>query len=240
MGDESNRRRTYWRIATLIVALGLVSLFLFQFFSAKQILLWNNFEGGSIETSRTPLSISSGTNVPGSEIAEGNNETGGTKTTYPGHYNPETGIPKVTPRITMLTPPPPTTGIFEGQNGAYFHSFEAKIENHWIGYIGRHRVTVLAGAWVSDPSQGFIAVFPDNSYSSLHGNFPSPRKSGPLRIVDARGARLVIRQANDDNLLYFDVLSLTYVASLEVTVVPIPLVPIITTLQPTLSPDPTP
>ncbi len=50
------------------------------------------------------------------------------------------------------------------------------------------------------------------------GNFPSPTESGALRIVAVQGSRLVIQQAGSDELLYFDVPTLSYVSSLDAIV----------------------
>jgi hypothetical protein len=61
-------------------------------------------------------------------------------------------------------------------------------------------------------------------------------KSGALRIVDAKGSRLIIQQANDKELLFFDVPSLSYVSSLDELVVPRTPTKIPTTAQSTNTP----
>jgi hypothetical protein len=80
---------------------------------------------------------------------------------------------------------------------------------------------VFAGAWAKDPSQGFIAVKTSpNKGQAVWGYYPSATKSGALRIMDVKGARLIIQQMNDKNSLFFDVPSLSYVNSLDELVVP--------------------
>jgi hypothetical protein len=240
MSDRINSKRYYWRIAALIIALGLVSLLIFQFVLAKEMPVKNRCEDPELLALRTQLANIPTAKVEARSILQGKIEMFERIATICETITPVTK----NPNETLQFPPTPTpypfvTGVFEGQPGAYYHSFEAKIENHWKGIINGDRVFVLAGAWVSDPSQGFIAVFglfpgKSNSY------FPSPTKSGALRIVDAKGLRLVIQQANDKNLLFFDVPSLSYVSSLDEVVAPRTPIVIPNTVQPTVIPYPYP
>lgn len=132
---------------------------------------------------------------------------------------PPTVNPLATIQFTPWTPQSVKTGIFEGQPGAFFRKYDAKIENHWRGVVNGQDVIVFAGAWANHPDQGFIAVLGNaRSNRPLMGNFPSPTRSGALRIVDFKGSRLVIQQANSDELLYFDVPTLMYVSSLDAVV----------------------
>jgi hypothetical protein len=149
---------------------------------------------------------------------------------------PPTVNPNERPTFPTWTPPPFETGIFDGQPGTYYRPSEAKIENHWKGIVNGVRIIVIAGAWMSDPDQGFITVI-DRDMSGRN-YFPSSTKSGALRIIDAKGARLVIQQANDRTVLYFDVPALSYVSSLEATVVPVTPTVNRNTIQPSTTPYP--
>jgi hypothetical protein len=310
MGDEFRWKANYWWITALIIALGLVSLLIFQFVLAKAKPARNQCEDPLLLDLRTQLANVPTDKVEARNLLQGKIEMFETmaaicETVTPATVNPNAILqypPPLTPypkrncagiEIEMfrtqlalvpshdvlkresverkikawetmiavcekVTPPtvnpyetpqfPPTrtpypfvTGIFEGQTGV-FHSFEAKIENHWRGIINGDRVFVYAGAWVDDPSQGFIAVhiYPDKGHSAYGNIYPSPTKSGALRIVDVRGSRLVVQQANDQNLLFFDVPSLSYVNSLDETVVPRTPTAVPTTAQPTINPYPYP
>jgi len=63
---------------------------------------------------------------------------------------------------------------------------------------------------------------------------------GALRIIDAKDSRLVIKQANDEKLLFFDVPALSYVASLDEIVASATPAEILGTVQPTTLPYPYP
>ena len=81
------------------------------------------------------------------------------------------------------------------------------------------QVIVFAGAWTGYLEQGFIAVKGDvRSTQPLIGNYHSPSKSGTLYIVDFQGSRLVIKQADSDQLLFFDIPALSHVSSSEAVV----------------------
>lgn len=124
-------------------------------------------------------------------------------------YMPNAKMPQIIPKSK-----PSSThriGIFEGQPGAFFHAFEAMIENHWRGNVNGNPVLVIAGAWESEPSQGFLMV----QQGSRWRYYPSPDKSGKLRIVGFKGDRLLIKQAEEINPIYFDVSKLSYTVSLE-------------------------
>jgi hypothetical protein len=58
--------------------------------------------------------------------------------------------------------------------------------------------------------------------------------------VDAKGSRLVIQQANDKKILFFDVPSQSYVNSLDEVVTPRTPTEIPNTVQPTTNPYPYP
>jgi hypothetical protein len=242
MSDEVNRKTYYWRIAALIIALGLASLLIFQFVLAEAKPARNQCEGPILLDLRTELAKVPTDKVEARSLLRGKIEMLERIAATCEKVTPATVNPYETPQFPPTrTPYPFVTGIFEGQTGV-FHSFEAKIENHWRGIINGDRVFVYAGAWVSDPSQGFIAVhiYPGKSHAP-HGNiYPSPTKSGALRIVDVKGSRLVIQQANDKKILFFDVPSQSYVNSLDEVVTPRTPTEIPNTVQPTTNPYPYP
>ena len=220
-----------WRISILLLVLALVSMFIAQFVLAKGTPKKQNCEGIAIEMFRTQAAL-----VPSSDVVQSRNVDRRLKAwatiiaqcenstqvagmvALPTQEITSTSRPAIT---TTPSPLPSISGIFEGQPGGFFHSFEAKIENHWRGVINGNDVYVLAGAWVKDPSQGFIAVriFPPTGFPS-GAIYQSPNKTGALRIQDFRGFRLIIKQANDNNLLYFDIPSQMFVSSLVETVNP--------------------
>ena len=235
-------RRNFWRIVALLFVMGLISLFLLQFVFAKEKTVRKNCSGPEIEMFRKQLTLIPTYDVSKRRSVEKKIQAWETMIAVCENIPPETGIPRVTRQFIPYTPPPFTTGIFEGQPGAYFHAFEAKIENHWKGIVNGEQVIVFAGALVKDPSQGFIAVRSRSRRSGQPsgGFFLSPTKAGALRIVDAKGSRLVIHQANDTKLLYFDVPALTYVNSLDELVTPGAPTEILPTAQPTTIPYPYP
>ena len=242
MSEGINSRSNFWRITAFILVLGLISLFLFQFVFAKEKTVRKNCAGPEIEMFRKQLTLIPTYDVSMRQSVEKKIQAWETMIAVCENIPPETGIPQVTRQFIPYTPPPFTTGIFEGQPGAFFHAFEAKIENHWKGIVNGEQVIVFAGARVKDPSQGFIAVRSRSLRSGqpAGGYFPSPTKSGALRILDARGSGLVIQQANDTKLLYFDVPALTYVNSLDEVVTPRAPTEILPTAQPTTIPYPYP
>jgi hypothetical protein len=236
-----NSKRNFWRIVALLFVLGLISLFLFQFVFAEEKTVRKNCAGPEIEMFRTQLALIPNSDVSKRRSVEKKIQAWETMIAVCENIPPETGIPQVTRQFIPYTPPPFTTGIFEGQTGE-IHAFEAKIENHWKGIVNGDRVIVFAGAWVKDPSQGFIAVrnWSQRSGQPSGGYFISPTKAGGLRIVGAKGSRLVIQQANDTKLLFFDVPALTYVNSLDEVVTPRAPTEVIPTAQPIITPYPYP
>jgi hypothetical protein len=241
MNEKIDSKRNIWRIAILIIALGIISLLVFQFVLAKGMPAKKNCEGTEIEMFRTQLAIIPTSDLSKRKSVEEKIAAWETMVAICEGATPVTDIPIVTPQFTPITPAPFVTGIFEGQPGAYFHAFEAKIENHWKGIVNGNRVIVFAGAWVKDPSQGFVAVqtAPEKG-KPIWGYYPSAEKSGALRIVDAKGSRLIIQPANDKNLLFFDVPALSFVKSLDEVVTPSTPTEIPTTVQPTNIPYPAP
>ena len=193
-------------------------------------------EGEIIELFRNQLTLIPTDDAAQRKSVEGKVQAWETMIAICEAVTPPTVNPNERPTFPPWTPPPFETGIFEGQPGAYYRPSEAKIENHWKGIVNGEQIIVMAGAWISDPDQGFITVI--DRYMSGRNYFPSPTKSGALRIIDAQGARLVIQQANDRAVLYFDVPALSYVGSLESTVVPVTPTVIRNTIQPTTTPYP--
>lgn len=233
--------KIHWLIAIIVIALGLFFLLIFQLVSANEILAKKNCEGVEVAMFRTQLAL-----IPTEDQVKRNNVAGKieaweTMIAVCERVTPMTKIPETTPQSIQETAPTFATGIFEGQPGAYFHAFEAKIENHWRGVVDGNTVIVFAGAWADDPSQGFIAVKTSPSKGqAIWGYYPGAKKSGALRIIDVKDARLILQQANDHNFLFFDVPSLSYVNSLDEVVVPITPTEIFRTLPPVTTPDPAP
>jgi hypothetical protein len=219
MSGERKSKYYAWLIVALIITFGFVSLLFFRFVLTKETSK-KKCEGREIAMFRTQLALIPSSDTVEKQRIEGKVQAWETMIAICEKITPETGVPKVTPTFIQWTAAPFETGIFEGQTGI-FHSFEAKIENHWKGIVDGKRVIVFAGVWVNDPGQGFIAVetMPDKGHPAW-SYYPSATKSGALRILEARGSRLIIQSVNHKNLLYFDVPALTYVSSLQVTAYP--------------------
>jgi hypothetical protein len=234
-------RQIYWLIAILIIVSGLVGWLIFQFVSANKHPASENCEGGEIEMFRTQLDLLPADDLENRKNVAGKIDAWETMVAVCESVTPMTKIIETTPQFIQEITPTLSTGIFEGQPGAYFHAFEAKIENHWKGIINGNPVLVFAGAWANEPSQGFIAVKTSPSKGqAIWGYYPSAAKSGALRIIDVKGARLILQQANDKNFLFFDVPSLSFVNSLEEVVIPITPTGMINTPQPMTTPYPYP
>lgn len=238
MSDEIDAKRKFGQVTALVIVLGLVSLLILQFVMAKETPAKKNRESAEIDMFRRQLTLIQTDNLAQRERVEEKIQAWETMTAVCETVTPPTVNPNKTPQFSPWTPPPFETGIFEGQPGALYHAFEAKIENHWKGIVNGYLTFVIAGAWISDPDQGFISV--RGGFTRGKGYFPSPTKSGALRIVGVQEARLVIQQANDEKMLFFDVPALSYVNSLDATVVPITPTEILETAQPTSTPYPVP
>jgi hypothetical protein len=177
---------------------------------AKETPARKDCEGIEIEMFRTQLTLIPSPDVQDRERVEGKVQAWETMIAVCENITPAVETPKTTPKLVQETPQPFPTGIFEGQPGAYYHAFDAKIENHWQGIINGNRVIVFAGSWVNDPSQGFISVeTASNKGPAVWGYYPSNTKAGALRILGVSGSRLIIQQANGQQILYFDVPALT-------------------------------
>ena len=241
MNDKVKSKKNYWLIAILIIVLGFIGLYIYQLVSANSHPALENCAGGEIEMFRTQLALLPTDDLENRKTVAGKIDAWETMVAVCESVTPMTKIPETTPQFIQEITPTFSTGIFEGQPGAYFHAFEAKIENHWKGIVNGNPVIVFAGAWANEPSQGFIAVKTSPSKGqAIWGYYPSVTKSGALRIMDEKDARLILQQANDKNILFFDVPSLSFVNSLEEVVVPITPTVMIGTPQPMTTPDPYP
>lgn len=235
MINKIRSKRYIWLIAMSIVTIGLMSALIMQFVRAHETPATSNCEGPEVEMFRTQLAL-----VPTYDTAKRANvqlklDAWATMIAECENKQPATEVPDqltqiaqfrqsaVPTQVDLLTQealPTEPSGIYEGQPGAFFHAFDAIIENHWRGTINGNEVIVFAGYWVKDPDQGFISVrIAPKTGHAIWGNYPSPVKSGALRIVDIKGYRLIIQQAKNKNQLFFDVPSLSFVNSLDELVI---------------------
>jgi hypothetical protein len=95
------------------------------------------------------------------------------------------------------------------------------ITSMWYAETGGTRLIVYAGALRDDPgvqssaSQGVVIVVVQTMEGASlpgGGTYLAPGKTGPLRITDANGVRLVL-QSDSGGLLYFDVSTRQFVSS---------------------------
>jgi hypothetical protein len=217
-----NSKQNLWLIVALVVAFGAVSLIFFQFVLAKGITAKKKCEGPEIAMFRTQLALVPNSDTANKQRIEEKIQAWETMIAVCENITPVTGNLSVQPTVITWTPAPFEASIIEGQPGAYFHSFEAKIENSWKGTVNGEPIIVFAGTWANDPNQGFIAVWKRTSSNGQPrmSYYPTTTKLGAIRIVDFKGSRLVIQPVNNKNLLYFDVPALTYVSSLLATAYP--------------------
>jgi hypothetical protein len=134
--------------------------------------------------------------------------------------------PRETPVLIPVEDPPFPTGIFEGGAGT-FRPSEATILNRWQGIVNGVMTDVFAGSRPSDPEQGmlFIMRMSGERRSVSWSIYPTPVRSGPVRILSAEEYRLVLSTEGGD-ILYFDVAADRFVSSL-------------TEVVPTITPRPT-
>ena len=102
-----------------------------------------------------------------------------------------------------------------------FPAMSHVITSMWYADSGGTRVIVYAGALRDEPgvqasaSQGIVIVVVQTiqgASSSGGGTYTAPGKTGPLRITDANGERLVL-QSDNGATLYFDVTTRQFASS---------------------------
>ena len=214
MSNPYNQKRNL-KFATLLIALIIAILFLFTFVLANQAPVNKSSDEMFLDLLRTEYARDPSPNAQMRKSLEEKIAILEKEITERAQITPPTRDPNKTPKFVPWTPPPFTTGIFEGQVGGYFHGWEAKIENSWKGIVNGNYVMIFAGEWVKDPGQGFVAVSttsPDLR-KTVWSFYPSSTKSGALRIKDAMGNILVIQSAAGDRL-YFHILAQQYVSTL--------------------------
>lgn len=83
-------------------------------------------------------------------------------------------------------------GVLEGHQPPAGYEDTYLVENSWAG----RRYTVYAGALHDDPNQGVIvAIVNDTWPPKRQGEYRTPAKEGPLRILDAQGDVLSLSSA---------------------------------------------
>ena len=134
--------------------------------------------------------------------------------------------PLETPQLIPVEDSPFPTGIFEG-GGATFRPNMAVMLNRWHGIVNGVPTIVFAGSPTNDPEQGvvFIMRMSGELKSVSWSSYPTPVRSGPVRILSAEGYRLILSTEAGD-ILYFDVPGDRFVSSL-------------TEVVPTITPQPT-
>jgi hypothetical protein len=134
--------------------------------------------------------------------------------------------PLETPQLIPVEDPPFPTGIFEG-GGATFRPNMAVMLNRWHGIVNGVPTIVFAGSPTNDPEQGvvFIMRMSGERKSVSWSSYPTPVRSGPVRILSAEGYHLILSTEAGD-ILYFDVPGDRFVSSL-------------TEVVPTITPQPT-
>lgn len=138
---------------------------------------------------------------------------------------------------TMVIEEKRMTGIID-RPSVPFSGRRYEINNAWQELVDGDYILVFAGALATEPAQGILIVFHDvdNSFKFIL----APIKGGRLRIVDAKGYRLVIQQANVDTRLYFDVPAMSFATSLNGELVPTTTSELFSPEQTSTSPYPPP
>jgi hypothetical protein len=152
-------------------------------------------------------------------------------------------IPPIT-SAPVPTEPYPVTPAGDGaiidpdEDPALSKLIVVTILSSWYTDVGGKHITVFAGSDYNDDAQGMVYVtidgypLPDGSY------FPTPHRSGAVRIVGAQGQRLILLSIGGETF-YFDVPGLQFTDSLSAnvpTVTPRPITPT-PSLTPTLIGD---
>lgn len=78
---------------------------------------------------------------------------------------------------------------------APFMAQEYRFENQWQDVVGGRHTNVWAGAAGGDPQQGVVVVLTTSLDLTRAGSpevFPTPSRTGSLRITDARGTVLTL------------------------------------------------
>jgi len=134
--------------------------------------------------------------------------------------------PRETPQLIPLEDAPFQTGIFEGSGGA-LRPAQAVLINRWQGIVNDVLTIVFAGYTGGDREQGIVYIqrMSGERKSVSWSSYPTPMRSGPVRILSAEGYRLILSTEAGD-ILYFDVPGDRFVSSLSEVV-------------PTITPQPT-
>ena len=134
--------------------------------------------------------------------------------------------PLETPQLIPLEDTPFQTGIFEGSGGA-LRPAQAVLINRWQGIVNHVLTIVFAGYTGGDREQGIVYIqrMSGERKSVSWSSYPTPVRSGPVRILSAEGYRLILSTEAGD-ILYFDVPGDRFVSSLSEVV-------------PTITPQPT-
>jgi hypothetical protein len=97
------------------------------------------------------------------------------------------------------------TIVQEGQ--APFSAQDFVGSNHWYEVKGGQETIVYAGSERKDRGAGTVRV---TTAGRLLGDFPTPTKSGPVRVASASGERLTLTSSSGASFI-FDVASRSYV-----------------------------
>jgi hypothetical protein len=117
-----------------------------------------------------------------------------------------------TPQLTAL---PFATGIYPRNQTAYQVQRKGiETENGWVGLIDGNKVSVWAGATVSDVTQGALYILYEYSDRFTDQLVLTTDKQGSLRIVAETNNRLTLKSPQGATY-YFDVPGLAFVSSLS-------------------------
>ncbi len=122
---------------------------------------------------------------------------------------------RLTPHPTRIANRPLGAGILVESGMAPFSPLIYLVRNHWYEVVNGKTIVVYAGLLTDEPgvssrgSQGIVIV--DNG--GQWARFPTPTKAGAVRIVDAKGERLVLL-SDSGVTFYFDVPVQRFVSSL--------------------------
>jgi hypothetical protein len=119
-------------------------------------------------------------------------------------------------RSTLAIEEKRNTGILENPS-VPFPTTDFVINNAWQNSFNGNFVIVFAGSMAKDPVQGVLIVCLDSEHECRL--LMAPQKNGSIRIVGFITPRLILRQLNSDQDVFFDISTFSFLDTLESVVI---------------------